>query len=215
MSRLHTLMAGPERIAAYFDAEIAAGTVVPTSTSEGAPGVVVIAHRGGRRCGNMAWGFPRHTRAMREQGEPPGRIGLVADLTNPLWDTVIVEPRQRCLIALTHFANPDGVPGEMTRTWFSVAGHPIIAWAGIWRMTDDGPVYAGLTMDANDAIPPTNDRMPLLLIPADHERWLHGSIQDVIAFQFGTPIPGNRMVVERTSARWRSEGLPSTQGALL
>ncbi len=32
----------------------------------------------------------------------------VADLTNPMWKKVVVEPRYRCLIPITHFANPDG-----------------------------------------------------------------------------------------------------------
>ncbi|WP_246642862.1 hypothetical protein [Rhizobium laguerreae] len=57
---------------------------------------------------SIPWGFPRQTRDMRREGEPPGRIGLVADLTNPLWDRIVVDPRYRCLIPLTHFANIRG-----------------------------------------------------------------------------------------------------------
>lgn len=215
MSRLHTLIASPDALARHFSADLADTLEIPRETIEALPGVVVIEHHGRRRIGNMIWGFPRHTREMRERGDPPGRIGLVADLTNPLWDKVIVQPRQRCLIALSHFANPDGVEGEKTRTWFSVYGHAIAAWAGIWRMTDDGPIYAGLTMEANAAIPPTNDRMPVLLDPQDYDRWLNGSIEDVIGFQFRPPFPAERMVVERTTGRWRSDTLPSTQMPLL
>src|SRR3546814_3379592 len=72
--------------------------------------------------GQMLWGFPRLTREMRLRGDPPGRIGLVADLTNPMWETLVVESRYRCLIPLTHFANPNGTPGEKTRSWFSLEG---------------------------------------------------------------------------------------------
>jgi hypothetical protein len=53
--------------------------------------------------------------------EPPtsgGRIGtanplhlkpvnLVADLTNPMWDRIVPDPRYRCLIPLTAFAQPE------------------------------------------------------------------------------------------------------------
>lgn len=46
---------------------------------------------------------------MRREGEPPSRIGLVAVLTNPLWDRIVVDPKYRCLIALTHFGNPGSV----------------------------------------------------------------------------------------------------------
>src|SRR3546814_20328207 len=78
--------------------------------------------------GQMLWGFPRLTREMRLRGDPPGRIGLVADLTNPMWETLVVESRYRCLIPLTHFANPNGTPGEKTRSWFSLEGQTIVAW---------------------------------------------------------------------------------------
>jgi hypothetical protein len=53
---------------------------------------------------SIPWGFPRHTKEMRVEGEPPGRIGLVADLTNALWSGTAVDPKYRCLIPLTHFA---------------------------------------------------------------------------------------------------------------
>src|SRR3546814_9174908 len=85
--------------------------------------------------GQMLWGFPRLTREMRLRGDPPGRIGLVADLTNPMWETLVVESRYRCLIPLTHFANPNGTPGEKTRSWFSLEGQPIVAWAGFCKNT--------------------------------------------------------------------------------
>jgi len=59
--------------------------------------VLAVFERNGRRLLKaMDWGFPRLTRVMREQGDPPGRIGLVADLTNPLWADLVVHPRYRC-----------------------------------------------------------------------------------------------------------------------
>src|SRR3546814_10077765 len=92
---------------------------------------------------------------MRLRGDPPGRIGLVADLTNPMWETLVVESRYRCLIPLTHFANPNGTPGEKTRSWFSLEGQPIVAWSGFCKNTAEfGPVYAGMTMEANGAAMP-------------------------------------------------------------
>jgi len=109
------------------------------------------------------------------------------------------------LIPISHFANPDGIPGEKTRTWYSVKKQPIIAWAGFCRNVPDyGPVYAGMTMEANAAVAPTNDRMPALLDPHDHDRWLHGSIREVIDFQFRAPFAANRMIVEETEDLWRS-----------
>jgi putative SOS response-associated peptidase YedK len=209
MSRLHAVMASVEEIAGHFDAEPTDALRPPYEVIEGIPNLIVIEAKGRRVMRPATWGFPRLTRDMRDRGDPPGRIGLVADLTNPMWDQLVVEPRYRCLIPLTHFANPHGPAGEMTRTWFSVQGEPIACWAGFCRNTPEfGPVYAGMTMDANAAVMPTNDRMPVLLEPDEYDRWLHGSIQDVIGFQFRQPLPEYRMTVLSTDDRWRSGELP-------
>ncbi|WP_245503847.1 SOS response-associated peptidase family protein [Rhizobium laguerreae] len=44
-------------------------------------------------------------------------------------------------------------------------------------------VYSGAMTDANEAIAPVHDRMPVLLHPDEDERWLHGSIDDIVALQ--------------------------------
>lgn len=116
-----------------------------------------------------------------------------------MWDQLVVDPRYRCLIALTHFGNPDGVPGAKTRTWFSVEGQPILAWAGFCRNTPEhGPVYAGMTMEANAAIPPTNDRMSVLIEPR---------VRSVAA----RLAPGRDRVQERAIGRggWWLRAIPS------
>jgi putative SOS response-associated peptidase YedK len=211
MSRLHINLKPTADIAQHFGAEDPGALDVPDETVEGGHGLVVLKKAERRLLRSASWGFPRLTREMREQGERPGRIGLVADLTNPLWDQLVADPRYRCLIALTHFANPDGDPGSKTRTWFSLIGEPVMAWAGFCRnLADYGPVYAGMTMTANSLVAPLNDRMPVILMPEDYERWLTGSIQDVIGFQFGAPISAERMVIERTEDAWRSGKLPAT-----
>lgn len=205
MSRLHAVAASPAEISTHFGVDPVPSVDVPIETVEGLPGLVVFENAGQRHLKQATWGFPRFTRAMHTRGEEPGRIGLVADLTNPMWDELALDKRYRCLIPITHFGNPDGDPGSKTRTWFSVKDQPIVAWAGFCRNVPDlGPVYAGMTMEANAAIPPTNDRMPVLLDPSEYERWLHGTIQDVIYFQYRAPFDASRMVVEQTEDRWRS-----------
>jgi putative SOS response-associated peptidase YedK len=210
MSRLHTVRASVDDVARHFNAEASEGLAIPADTVEGCPGLVVIERDQRRHLRSFSWGFPRPDRQRAERGDPPEPLGLVADLTNPMWEKVVADPRYRCLVVLTHFANPDGLAGAKTRTWFSVKDKPIAAWAGFCRNTPEfGPVYAGMTMEANAAVPPTNDRMPVLLASHEYDQWLHGSIQDVIRFQFRPPITADRMIVERTEDRWRSGGLPS------
>jgi putative SOS response-associated peptidase YedK len=209
MSRLYTVTATAAELARHFDAVTSNDLMVPRETIEALPGLVVFEKGGRRFLKQMDWGFPRLTREMRERGDLPGRIGLVADLTNPLWDQLAVDTRYRCLIPLTHFANPAGDAGSKTRSWFSVSDRPLIAWAGFCRnIPDYGPVYAGITMAANAAVEPYNDRMPVLLEPRDYARWLCCPIRDVIGFQFGHPIAAERIAVLHSENLWRSGELP-------
>lgn len=50
--------------------------------------------------------------------------------------------------------------------------------------------------------------MPVLLKHHEIDRWLHGTIQDVIGFQFGEPFDADRMELIRTHERWRSDAPP-------
>lgn len=190
-------------VAERFGADAPADLVVLLETTEGCAGIVVISRDGRRLLRSMTWGFPRPSIAARH-GAAPEQVGLLADLTNPMWEGLVQDPRYRCLIPITHFANPDGEPGAKTRTWFAVEDQSIMAWAGFCRNVDGVPTYAGMTMEANAAIPPTNDRMPVLLENTEWDEWLGGSISEVIRFQFRPPIAGDRMRVERTDDRWRS-----------
>ena len=209
MSRLHCMAAGLSEVAHHFGAEMPAAIELPSETTEGALGLVLFENRGRRIMRAVTWGFRRLTREMHARGEEPGIIGLVADLTNPMWDQMALDQRYRCLVVMTHFANPDGVPGARTRTWFSLDRMPVMAWAGFCRnMPDHGPRFAGMTMEANAAVAPTNDRMPVLLDPHDCDRWLHGSIEDVIGFQFRPPFSAERFKVEKTEDLWNSGKRP-------
>ena len=216
MARLFTVQRTVAEIAEWFDAEPSAGLSVPLECTEGTPGLVVFERDGRRALRSLGWGFPRLTPDMLARGEEPGRVGMVSDLTNPMWDKMVVEPRYRCLIPITHFANPDGVEGKKNRTWFGVKGEPLMAWAGFCRTTPEfGAVFAGMTMEANKAVTPYNERMPVLLSRHQQAQWLHGSIQDVIAFQFGKPVAADCMEVIPTKDRWNSGNVPDMREAVL
>ena len=85
MSRLHTTLASVGEVATHFGAGLPQGPVhFAREITEGADGLVVFESRGRRLLRSMGWGFQRLTCEMREQGEDPQRLGLVADLTNPM-----------------------------------------------------------------------------------------------------------------------------------
>lgn len=203
MSRLYANMKSADEIAAHFGVEEPGPLAYPETTVESDPGVVIFEKDGVRRARVMNWGFPRLARSG------PDRIGLVADLTNPMWDNLVADPRYRCLIPFTHFANPAGDEGVKTRTWFSVIGEPLFAWGGFCRNTpEQGPVFAGMTMRANALVEPYNDRMPVLVRREEWGHWLRGPIKNIIYFQIREPFPADLMTIEHTGDRWRSGKAP-------
>jgi len=112
------------------------------------------------------------------------------------------KPQWRCLIPVTAFAEAEGEKGSMTRTWFAVKDQPIFAWAGMWRISDEwGAVYSGMMTDCNEAIRPVHDRMPVLLHPDEYDQWLHGSLDDVIAFR-DRCFPDELIEMNRTDELW-------------
>jgi putative SOS response-associated peptidase YedK len=79
---------------------------------------------------------------------------------------------------------------------------PIFAWAGLWRPSDEwGPVYSGVMTNANAAIAPVHNRMPVLLMPHEYAQWLHGSFDEALAFQERV-FPNDLIEVNRTAELW-------------
>jgi putative SOS response-associated peptidase YedK len=202
MCNLYTVRKSAEDVAAHFGAEVPKPIDMKPDTAKGGRGIVVRAHNNRRLVQEVGWGFPRLTREMREKNQPATPVNLVADLTSPMWEKMVVDPLYRCLIPVTQFAEPDGLPGKKTRTWFNVKGEPLFAWAGFCRNTELwGPCYAGMTTASNDAVLHYNERMPVLLHADEWEHWLTCSIQDVIAFQYRT-YPADNLGITPTDEAW-------------
>ncbi|MBB5685005.1 SOS response-associated peptidase [Sphingobium boeckii] len=215
MCNLHANRKSAAEVARIFQAIIPHAFNAVEETYPGTPGMVVREVDGQRILQSMTWGFPLLTRAMKERGSKPKPANQAADLTLPTWRSVAPNPANRCLIPLTAFAEPEGEKGRMTRTWFRVKDQPLFAWAGIWRSSIEwGDVYAGVTCDANAAVMPVQDRMPILLMPDEQERWLHGTIDDVIAFQH-RPFPDELIEIDRTAEPWTQVRRGSVQERLL
>ena len=202
MCNLYAVRKSAVDVAAHFSAGIPKPIEMKADAAKGGPGLVVRAQNGRRLLQEVSWGFPRLTREMREKDQKPTAVNLVATLTSPMWEKMVVDPRYRCLIPVSQFAEADGLPNRRTRTWFSVKGEPLFAWAGFCRNTDLwGPCYAGMTTDSNEAVTLYNPRMPVLLHANEWERWLTCPIQDVIGFQF-RQYPAERLEIERTDEPW-------------
>lgn len=203
MCNLYAVRNSAAAISKHFGVGEAPDVEVPSETKPGELGVVVRKGDRGRVLQVLNWGFPRPQRDRDGGPLHLKPVNLVADLTNPMWDAMVVDPRYRCLVPVSAFAQPEGPRGRMTRTWISVKEWPIFAWAGFCRNTPEwGPVFAAMTTDSSPIVAPLNPRMPVILAPSEYDRWLAGSIEDVIDFQFRDPFSSARLAVERTCELW-------------
>jgi putative SOS response-associated peptidase YedK len=201
MCNLYTQRLSAAEVAAHFGVENPIASNAGEEVYPGAPGVVVREEAGARVMQSMAWGFPVRLKTMAPTSKPKA-VNNIADLMKPMWKGIAGKPRWRCLIPLTAFAEAEGPKGAKTRTWFNVKDQSIFAWAGLWRESAEwGPVYSGLMTDCNEAIRPVHDRMPVLLMPDEYDRWLHGDLDDAVALQ-NRCFPDELIEMTRTQELW-------------
>lgn len=142
----------------------------------------------------MSWGVPLIVPGKRAGTTVTKRITNVRNLASPFWKSMLANPAQRCLVPFTSFAepNPGAARGEC---WFNVTGTPVSAFAGIWRPSGDGNVFAFLTCEPNPLVKPIHPKaMPVILHPEDYGRWLSTDADD--AMSLATPYPSQLMALD-------------------
>lgn len=202
MCNLYTVRKSRDEVARHFNARMPdVAFNLPEETLPGTPGMVVREVAGERLLQSMVWGFPLRLKGMKPESKPKP-VNNIADLSKNMWIGLARKPEARCLIPLTDFAEPEGPKGARTRTWVTVRDQPIAAWGGLWRESAEwGPVYSGAMTDCNEAMRPLHDRMPVLLLPDEYDRWLCGSFDDLLAFQKRC-FPDALIEMNRTSELW-------------
>ena len=201
MCNLYTERASAAEVAAHFGVSHPMNTNAGGEVYPGGTGMVVREEEAVRSLQSMTWGFPLRLKGMAPTAKPKP-VNNIADLQKPMWKGLAAKPHWRCLIPLTAFAEAEGAKGAKTRTWFNVKDQPIFAWAGLWRVSDEwGPVYSGVMTDCNEAIRPVHDRMPVLLMPDEYDRWLNGSFDDALGFQQRC-FPDELIEMTRTDELW-------------
>lgn len=164
----------------------------------GKPGYVVREHDGARVLSTMKWGFP--TRKPRKRAAKEGELPFLYDwwtnarnLGNSMWKPWLLQQEHRCLVPFSEFSEPKMLadrtgPGD-TNWWFGIEDQAAPCFAGVWKFdSDHDRVYAFCTTEPNPLVAPKHPKaMPVILLHEDHDRWLHGSIDDVLALQAGYP----------------------------
>ena len=106
---------------------------------------------------------------------------------------------RRCLVPVSAFYEWSGPKGKRRRWRVSLRDERLFALAGLWewwkdaRTSDWIQTYTIITTDANEAIRPLHDRMPVILARSDEARWLDTS-GDATALL--APYAGDAMLLE-------------------
>ncbi|KHL24987.1 hypothetical protein PK98_14185 [Croceibacterium mercuriale] len=199
MCNLYRMNTAHAEAARLFHAGTAQLANAAAEVYPGYPGLVVAA--GELR--SMAWGFPL-AQTSKKTGQPlkprPVNNARTDKLDSFMWRYSFQE--RRCLIPVTEFAEAEGEKGAMTRTWFALPDQPTFAVAGIWRNTDDwGPAYSMVMTEACIHVEGVHDRMPVILAPADWDRWTGGTPAEAL----GLCVPyAGEMTIRSTADRWVS-----------
>lgn len=198
MCNLYRMTKNASEVAAWFDAvEGAGGANFAAEVYPGYTGLVVA--EGAVRA--MTWGFPLVLKGAKGQPLKPKPVNNARQdkLVTGFWRHAF--ERRRCLIPLTAWAEAEGARGRMTRTWLSLPDAEMFAAAGVWRPSDEwGECYSMVMTDsAGTDAASVHERMPVLLAPEDHARWLGAPPQEALALCRGWPGP---LAIDRTSDPW-------------
>ena len=120
--------------------------------------------------------------------------------------------RRRCLIPATGFYEWRQVNGHKQPYAIRVKERELFAFAGLWEhwQSPEGRTIESCTIivtDANEALRPIHDRMPVILDPAQYDTWLDPAIQDVQMLKtLLRPYPPERMEFWPVSRRVGNPG---------
>jgi putative SOS response-associated peptidase YedK len=211
MCNLYRMTKNASEVAAWFDA--LEGTQGANFAEEVYPGYTGLVVAGGA-VRAMTWGFPLVLKGAKGQPLKPKPVNNARTdkLSSFFWRHSFEE--RRCLIPLTGWAEAQGAKGRMTRTWLSLPKVPLFSAAGVWRESDEwGASYAMVMTDsAGTDAAPVHERMPVLLAPEDHARWLESEPHQALGLCRGWAGP---LQIERTPEPWARPTVPSAQPGLI
>ncbi|PXA92617.1 hypothetical protein DMC47_23550 [Nostoc sp. 3335mG] len=160
------------------------------------------------------WGFPRKMKGASGK-VITSHVTNVRNLDSPFWRSTLEDRQYRCLVAVTSFSEyGPGPKGARPLFWFDVPSRPIFSFAGIWRTTPAGSVFAFLTTEPNEIVRPIHPKaMPVILHDDDEERWLTAPIGD--ALDLVAAYPSQLMSVKQAEKPGeQGGGQPADDGRL-
>lgn len=142
----------------------------------------------------MIWGVPLPMKGKTGQPIAPKPVTNVRNLDSNFWRSMLTTPAQRCLVPFSRFAEPKKGAGR-DEHWFTLPDQPVAAFAGIWRDSEAGKVFAFLTCEPNSLVAPLHPKaMPVILDPDQYRSWLTEEALDVKTV--AQPYPSQLMKVD-------------------
>ena len=208
MCNLYRMTKGTAEVANLFKVEADPGANFAAEVYPGYPGLVVAEGRAQA----MHWGFPLVLRGKQGQPLKPKPVTNARDdkLGTAFWRDSFTH--RRCLIPVSHWAEPHGEPRRMTRSWYGLPGEDLFAVAGLWRQSAEwGAVYTMVMVDSSAQMAEVHDRMPVILRGDDWAEWTDSAPE--AAFALCRTWAGE-LVADHTDARW-ADGKPIQPQAIL
>lgn len=196
MCNLYRMSKSAAEIGSLFEVQAVGGANFGAEVYPGYPGLVIA----DGSAQTMVWGFPLSLKGKSRQPLKPKPVNNAREdkLGTSFWNTSF--ERRRCLIPVSAWAEAEGKKGEMTRTWYSVAGQDVFMVAGIWRPTEEwGNAFSMVMVDGCEQMADVHDRMPVVLEQASWDHWLHGSALEAVAL---CQTCSCLLQIDRTQDRW-------------
>lgn len=146
-------------------------------------------------------------------------------LSNARAETVASKPsfrsafkHRRCLIPATGFYEWKKITDRKQPFFIHLLNQEVFAFAGLWEtwhdpQGDEVHTCAIITTEANAVMEPIHNRMPVILDPADYDRWLDTDTFDADSLQsLLVPFPADEMAAYPVSTDVNS---PRNQGKTL
>ncbi len=172
--------------------------------------VLRLTASGKRELLHMHWGFLL-PQVSAKTGKPilPKAVNNARDdkiQTSPFWRSSFEQ--RRCLVPASAYCEAKGL-NPATYYWFGLASddpdaRPPFTFAGIWRQFKGDhrgeavqiETYSIATTTPNELTRTIHpDRMPVILDPADHDKWLLGSVTEAATLL--RPFPARQMRIVR------------------
>lgn len=207
MCNLYDLRVKRWELATYYDAndtfrrETRAEELAKDYVSKATPGLIVRSVDGRRELsGPVHWGWPN---SRPESDE----VRNVRNYSSGMWRSALANPERRCLVPFAQFqewtVEPDPETGKKTKHWFSIPSRPIGTFAGIWRPSEKGDIFAFLTCGysehprdseeeraaaANHVVGKIHPKaIPVILHDEDFDRWLTAPVDDALSLACAHP----------------------------